>query len=370
MRTITKLLLPGVLLAVSLMGSGGRDSSSGPAEIAVSNSVAPAGGTAQVTFSMTEPQPIGSTGSGFALHRFGVDGVALWSPSGEACGVGLIQDGVLRLNAIDPSAELGTSTDGPFFTVTMSVPANLTAGTSIPFTWTSDSSISLPSGPLQFSVKPGSVTIGGTISISGVYPGGGTYPAGSEIRILGSGFQGRVRLQTPVKYSSITVTPDEIDLTLKEQTTLNGQSFQLTNPDGSTVTYFSYLRGVLVSQPSEELLQNAEFAFPVQTHALASVVAAGDSDSDDGDDKWVALALQNPNPGPVVVTIAAPDQNVSSAVTLPSGGRLVDTLSALVPGAHIQAGETVTVTSTSMIQIMGINGDENAKTLTPFVPVF
>jgi hypothetical protein len=319
-----------------------------------------------VRFTLTEPRPIGSTGSGIALEGFAADGVALWSANGEACGVGLLQNGVLHFSAIDPSGVLGNSGEYPFLTIALTVPNGLTNGTSFPFTWTPGSWISSPSGPLLLSVKTGTVTIGGSLSISGIYPGGGTYPAGSLIRILGTGFQNNIHIQTHVKYSSISITPNEIDLYLKEQTTLDSQSVQLVNPDGSSATYFAYLKGVLVRQPSADLLKSAEFAFPLQTHALATVGPA----SALANGQWVALALQNPNPGPAVVTIALPSQNKSSSILLPSAGRIADTLSDLLNGATIQPGDTVQVTSTAMIQIMGINGDDQAQTLAPFIPSF
>lgn len=144
--------------------------------------------------------------------------------------------------------------------------------------------------------------------------------------------------------------------------------FQLTNPDGSTATYFAYLKGSLTQQPSTELLQNAELAFPLATHAIASIgIAEALSPV-----QWQGLALQNPNPGPVVVTLQLASQPPGSGVSilLPSGGRITDSLPALLNGASIQPGDTVQLNSTAPVQIMGLNGDDQAQTLAPFVPSF
>ncbi len=349
-------------------GSGHNPTPAGAAEVLVSSAVIPSGGTVQVRFTLTEPRPISSTGGHVSLGNFQANGISLWSANGEACGAGVIKDGVLYFSAIDPSGVLGTGAEYPYLTLSLTAPQGLAAGTKIPVSWDPGAWLTSPAGPLDFIVKPGSVTIGGSIYIDGVYPGGGTYPAGTLIRVLGAGFQPNIRIQTPVKYSSISVGPGEIDLYLKEQTTLDSQMFQVTNPDGSTATYFAYLKGTLIQQPSTDLLQNVELAFPLATHAIASVGTAGALSPG----QWQGLALQNPNPGPVVVTLQLASQPPGSAtsILLPSGGRIADSLTALLNGASIQPGDTVQLNSTSPIQIMGLNGDDQAQTLAPFVPSF
>jgi hypothetical protein len=186
------------------------------------------------------------------------------------------------------------------------------------------------------------------------------------IKILGLGFLTNTHLQTSVKFSSITVNPQEIDLTLKEQTTMDSQSFQVVNPDGSSDTYFSYLRGTLIHQPSRAFLNSIEPAFPLKTGAIATLgpissAAAG---------QYVALALQNSSAGPLVVTLQLSLQGTTSTVVLPSTGRVVDDLTALLHGVTPQAGETVRITSTSPVQILGILVNENAGTALPLLPQF
>ena len=369
MGKIRGFIIVGLTAIKALCAAGGHNvTPPNAAEIAVSSAAVPAGGTAQVRFTLTQPRPIMSTGTGVVLDGFGVNGIALWSPNGVACGVGSVQNGVLQFSAIDPTGLLGSDPDYPFLTLTLTAPASAKAGSSFPFDWSPGAWLSAATGPYDLSVKPGKIAISGSLSIQGVYPGGGTYPAGTLIRIPGSGFQSGIRLQTPVKYSSISITSNEIDLTLKEQTTMDSQSFQVTNSDGSSATYFAYLRGTMLRPPSNALLQSGEYAFPLQTHAIATIAPTGPLPVT----QWTAVALQNPNAGPAVVTIevvsGAPGK--SATIVLPAGARLVDTLSGLLNGMPVLPDDSVRITSTATIQMFGINGDESAQTLKPFLPTY
>jgi hypothetical protein len=369
MHQIQRSLVVGIAAVCSVAGAGKQNPQpTGVTEIAISSGTVPAGGTVQLSFRFTQPMPIGSTGTGFALDGFAINGIGLWSANGVACGVGLVKNGVLQFTAVDPTGVLGSVIDYPFLTVALTAPIGLAAGTSFPFTLNPDAWLTGPAGSPAILPKPGKVTIGGTATISGVYPGGGTYAAGTVIRITGANFQKTTRFISKVQFSSISITPGEIDITLKNQTTMDAQAFTVQNPDGSTATYNAYLKGAPQRVPSKDLLRNAEFAFPLATHAIATVVP----DSSLADTQWKALALQNPNPGPAAVTIEVEPrgQGRSALIVIPAGGRVVDTLSGLLNGAVVGAGEGVIVTSTAMIQIFGITGDDVAGTLKPFVPVF
>jgi hypothetical protein len=369
MKQFQQAIVVGMAAVCTLAGAGRQNPQpAGAVEIAVSSGTVPAGGTIQVRFGLTQPMPIGSTGTGFALDGFATNGIALWSPNGVAFGVGVMNNGVLTFTAVDPSLLLGTVTDYPFLTLTLTAPAIAKTGATFPFTWSADAWLNSQTGPLNVLAKTGNVTIGGTASIQGVFPGGGTWPAGTVIRIIGSGFQKTSKLQTKVQFSSMSITPTEIDLTLKSETMMDSQAFTVQNPDGSSATFFAYLRGLPQRVPSKALLQNAEFAFPRAAHALATVQASGAA----SDSQWNALALQNPNPGPAAVTIEVEPhgQGRSALIVIPAGGRVVDTISGLLSGAVVGPTETVTVTSTAMIQMFGISGDDVTGTLKPFLPVF
>ncbi len=367
---MNKIVIASVMSVSALLGAGKQTqnpTAPNAAEVAISSAVVPAGGTAQVQFLLTEPRPIMSTGTGFDMDGFSAWGISVWTPTGEACGVGAIVDGKLKFQAIDPTGSLGMGLDYPFLTITMRVPQTAKTGTAYPFDWSKDSWLSNNGTPYTLTTKPGTVTIGGSVSISGILPGGGTWPAGTVVRIQGSGFGPNSKLITNVKYSSISIQPNEIQIVLKSATKLDAQEFSVLNPDRSRADYYAYLRGVNLKTPSKDLLVNAEYAFPLATHAIASIaVAQGLTDT-----QFQALALQNPTTGPAVVTLTASSGSGarSAMIVMPSGTRIVDELATLL-GSAVQPGETVELTSTAMIQILGVNGDDATKTLTPFIPKF
>ena len=367
---LSTLVLIGSITLISLRAQASGNQTPavpGTAEIRISSEIAPPGGTAQVKFSFTEPRPILSSGSLMAIGGMLVDGVAVWSSTGNAGGLGVLKDGVLTLSTVDPTGVLGANVDYPFLTVTMDLPSTLPMGSLLPLDWT-EAWLASATVPLSLLVKPGGVKVAAGINIRNVSPGGGTYPAGTVIRISGSGFSALTKLQTPVKYSSLSVSPNEMLVTLQEQTTMDAQSFQVSNPDRSSDTYFAYLRGTLIHPPSRAMLNSVEPAFPAAAHAIASLVPW----STPQPGQFVAMAFQNPTLGPAVVTLQVTSQGVvqSAYVILPAATRVVDDLSALLGGLQLRNGDIVQITSTSPVQMLGIAGDENTGKATPFLPVF
>src|SRR5207245_773312 len=102
--------------------------------------------------------------------------------------------------------------------------------------------------PSVVELQPGGITVGGSVSITNVVPGGGMLPAGGTFRILGMGFSPQTKVQlSPLRASSIQyVSPGEIRVTVKDGGVLDGAKIQVSNPDNSSDTYYSYLRGVPV----------------------------------------------------------------------------------------------------------------------------
>ena len=85
------------------------------------------------------------------------------------------------------------------------------------------------------------------------------------------------------------------------------------------------------------------------------------------------MALQNPNSGPAAITLnlTHSDGTVSTAlIVLPSGGRVMDDIAALVGTSSVQQGDVFSLTSTAGIQILGITADETAGSAIPFLPAF
>ena len=234
-----------VTLLSTLANAAGKQNPAAPGttEVRISSEIAPPGGTAQLKFSLTEPRPIMSSGSRMAVGGMTVDGVAVWSSTGNAGGLGVLKDGFLTLMAVDPTGVMGTNVDYPFLTVTMDLPSTLPIGFLLPIDWT-EPWLASNTGPLVLLVKPGGVKVAPGINIRNVYPGGGTYPAGTVIRISGSGFNLFTKLQTAVKHSSLSISPDEIRFTLLEQTTMDSQAFRCriqTAPAIPTLRIFAQL---------------------------------------------------------------------------------------------------------------------------------
>jgi hypothetical protein len=351
-------------------GGGGGTGGVTPAnamEVRTLSERVPAGGTVQVKSLLTQPRPITSGGSSFSTDSFSIDGISITSPMGDAAGAGVVHDGKLYVSVISPNSDFGMSLDYPFITVTMDIPATTPAGSTFPLGM-ADAVFQSPTGPLTFTdEKPGTLTIGGSLSVRGVFPGGGRWPAGTVISVRGNGFQPATKITAKMKISNVTyISPTEMRFSLQESVTMDTQPLQVANPDGSQILFYSYLRGAPVSTPTRVLLQNTEPVFQVLTHSLAVVGplnanAAG---------QFTALAIQNPSQGPVVVTFQLQSTGATTTVLLPSGGRVMDDLSSLLGGASVGAGDVVTVTATSGVQILGLQGDENTYTITPFLPSF
>ncbi len=360
----------GLLLAASgaanPSGVGGV-TAPGAGEVRTLSETIPAGGTVQVKYLLTQPRPISTGGPRkLATDGFLVNGIGITSPNGDAAGVGLVKDGFLSVTIISPDSDYGMNLDYPFLTVAMTIPATTPKGSSFPLDFT-DAVFQTPTGQLTLvDPKPGTLTIGGSVSVHGLVPGGGIWPAGTVIKVEGTGFQPGTKLITKLRTTNpIYVSPTEMRFSLIQGDILDMQPVTAQNPDGSKATYFSYLRGVLVQPPSRALLNDAEPIFQGQTHAFAIVgpiAALAPTD-------FIALAIQNPTAGPVVVTFHHDQSGITTSVTLPSCGRVVEDLAKLL-GMSLSAGDTVTVTSTAAVQIVGINGNEIAQTVSPFLPAF
>jgi hypothetical protein len=150
---------------------------------------------------------------------------------------------------------------------------------------------------------------------------------------------------------------------------MDSNEFNVKNPDGSTDTYYSYLRGELANQSAHPVLSDSEPVFQGQTHTFGSITSLGGI----GASQFAGLALQNPNPGTASVTISwtpVSGQPLFNVVTLPSGKRLVGDIAELVPGATPGSGDSVVITSTAPVQMLAFYGDDAAWTVTPFLPSF
>ena len=374
---MNKVLVLMVVGAAALAASGGSGSGGsggggvtapGAAEVRTLSERIPAGGTVQVKYLLTQPRPISTGGPKLATEDFVVNGVAIASPLGDSVGAAVAENGTLSVQVVSPLSDFGTNLDYPFLMVTMSIPATKAAGTTYPLGF-GDTVFESPDGPLTLTdPKPGTLTIGGSVSISNVVPGGGAWPAGTVIRVLGTGFLPGTKITAKMKISSASyVSPTEMRVVLQNATTMDQQPLTANNPDGSQVTYYSYLRGVPVAPPANELLAKTDPIFPLRTTGYAVLGPLGNMTGD----QFTGVAVQNPTPGPVVVTFRHDGTGAIATVTLPSLGRVMDDFTSIFGGSVTAAsGDTITITATSGVQLVGLMGDRVARTVMPFAASF
>jgi len=270
------------------------------------------------------------------------------------------------VNVFSPSGDYGSNLDYPIMTVTMTVPATMPTGTVFPLQFASANYMG-PTGPFTFvDPKPGTLTVGGSVSIHNVTPGGGTWPPGTVVKIEGNGFSPLTKVSAKVHVSPVIYdSPTEMHFTtLDTATTMDMLAITAQNPDGSQMTYYSYLRGIPVALPSRFLLRHTDPVFQSLTHDAATfTVPALESG------QFAGIAVQNPNQTPAVVTFQVASTGAITTVTLPFGARIMDDISSVL-GTTLNSGDSVRISSTSGVQILGLLGDESQGTVMPFLPVF
>lgn len=341
-----------------------------PPEIRILSEIQPAGGTVQIKFSLTEPRPI-STGSTSTFLDEGtfdsVFGVELFSAAGDVYGTAVVRGTALQVNYVSPNATFGTSLDYPILTIAAHVRDSAAKGniTQLGTNITLAGSYGLQN--YAFVVKPGTLTIGGTVSIHDVIPGGGFWPAGTRVRVLGKGFVPNTSVKFTGKMSNVSViSASEIDFTLTQDTVFDGTRIDMKNPDNSTDSYYSYMRGVKVADSALPLLQSILPVFSSLTYAHA-VVAQGSAGIQNS--VLTALAIQNPGSQTAAITLEAFSplgESVGKAqLSLPTGGKILRELGEYF-GKTLAANSTVKVGSDCSIQFLGINADQATGSAAAF----
>src|SRR3954470_20109013 len=110
-----------ISMAGALLASGGGSANSGgagaggaatggitapnSAEVRTLSETVPAGGTVQVKHLFTQPRPISSGGTGFAVDSLTIDGVALASPLGDTAGAAVLQNAMLYISVVSPNSD-------------------------------------------------------------------------------------------------------------------------------------------------------------------------------------------------------------------------------------------------------------------------
>jgi len=368
------LALVALLSTTSLFasGKGGGTGVPGVSEIRANSPVVPAGGTAQIQFSLTEPKPI-MTGTG----RFSLDysdalfGASVYSTGGDAYGLAAYRNGGVNLTFVSPLITIGTQVDYPIVTLTGHVRADALPGS----TYTVPANINLvdPTGaPVQLLAKDGTLTVGGSLYVHNVVPGGGTWPAGTVVRVLGGGFvKGTTVPKTTFRIRSATIVSDsEIDLVLDKATTMDSQRIDVALPDKNktTVTYYSYLRGVEAVKSGEPLVATTDAIYQRLTYLR---VAATQQSAGINQSILTALSIQNPNASAATVKLEAyspiSGTFAETTVTLAFGEKISRELGEFF-GQALPVGTTVRATSTLPVQFLGFTADRSTGEAVPFVP--
>ncbi len=359
-------------------GSGTSGSTSGGScttatrqiSLHIPDEAAPPGGVAQMKIMVTEPTPTTSGGPSFtAPSGTSVIGIQLFNPTGDVDGVAMTGSSMISIASITSTGTQGS--DYPIMTVALQVSPSVGVGTNLSFSLDSSSTwtLGLLGTATMAPISPATITVGGSISITDVVPGGGVQPAGTVVHVQGIGFQPGTQVQlSGIKASSITVaSPQEIQIVLAEQTQMTGQKIQVTNPDGSQDTYFSYMRGTPWGMSSQPLLASALPIFSSVTYSQAAFAAPAFSTSE-----FSGIALQNPNLAPATVTFtmlsSAGIPLGSSVAVVPGGNRMMRDMSE-VTGVTPPNGASVVVASDSAVQMFAFLANTVTQTVVPYVPL-
>ncbi len=338
-------------------------------ELRVGDETVPPGGLVQLKMSLTDPRPISTGKTTLNLldpNFFGdVFGVALFSSTGDVAGAALVQGGQVSARFTSGRGTFGTELDYPIMTVVVQAkPVAIGTKTTVTINPTGSFWADLLGLNYPGTVKPGTITAGGTLSVSNVVPGGGLLPAGSVVKLQGTGFASdtKVAIDVVSPPSVQFVSSTEIDLKLTQAMDMQGARIRVTNKDGSQVTYFSYLRATSFGNSSRALLAQT---VPIFSNALAG----GFVQAPAAPGPYTGLALQNANQSPVNVSLDLISTGglvlAHSTVSLPSGMRYVRELSEPFGLSLAPTAAGVRITPDVPIQMLGLIVDDTARTVTP-----
>jgi len=343
-------------------------------EIRIPDETVPPGGMLQLKVEITEPRPISKGGqkAAFAAGFLGpVQGIALFSPGGDASGTALLSKGAAHFSLNSPIADMGNVTDYPIITVAIPVKPTATPGKTASLVL--DPSMSQWQDPAaqNYSVllTNGILTVGGTLSISNVVPGGGLVAAGTKIAITGVGFRpdSKVQINEAVIASQTFVSANEIDVTLQADANMNSRRIRVTNSSPKElVEYFSYQRTTPMGKSKHALVAATVplFAETTWTTAYFKPVLSGS--------QFSAIALENPTAQTVKAKLQLFGSNGTLLATrkvqlIPSkrwSRDLVELFVGVVPGN----GTSLKVTSSAPIPMLGLLGDDVLGTVDPVDP--
>lgn len=341
------------------------------ATLRVSSEVVPAGGMAQVKVLNTSPKPIisGSTAMDLSQVAFdSIDGINMFSPTGDVAGAAVVSGGKVSLRFSSPNGTFGLNTDYPIMSFALRLSQACFPGQVMPVDINPASLWVSSTGAFQYEYQQGKITVGGSISITDVVPGGGVLPPGATFSILGTGFGPKTSIAIrSFAFSSVQyVSPNEIRVVAKNGGRLDGVLIQAKNPDGSSDTYYSYMRGVQVGASAQPLLARTVPVFPMNP-AFEALLPPTISPQVNPD-YFTAIALQNPGflPSDVTIQAMSPQGAVTGSVqlTLQPRNRIQRAISELF-GSTLPTGGYLHIIATEPVQMLGLLGSNSTATVTP-----
>ncbi len=323
----------------------------------------PPGGTSQFRLlppiNPNEPTPIIIDGPG--VGSVGV--TQLGAP--DAAGTALADGGSVIIRTVSSTAPSGLSTD-PMIAVTVAVSNQATEVATV------NLSLAAPALDPSTSALPDVVNqvdsvVTGAVSITDVLPGGGLLPAGSQVAVVGSGFEpgAQVLIDGVSAASTSWVDSSHLEVVTAVDTQLDGKLVSVTNPDLTGAACFSSLRTTDLGTSARPLLAATQAIFPLQTRSSAVFAAPANG-------TFFALALQNPGSVDSTVSIEVRDAGgavvASTALALPPFTRISREISELFPDGSASAGSAFALTATAPVQMLGLSGNETDVSVTPVLP--
>jgi hypothetical protein len=343
-------------------------------EMRIPDETVPPGGMLQLKVEITEANPIskGRQKSTFQSRFLApVQGIALFSPDGDASGTAVLSKGTAQFSLSSPVFSMGMNVDYPILTLAIPVKPTAVPGNTVPLTldpiapqWLDPTGQGYP-----VLLTDGLLTIGGTLSISDIIPGGGVVPARTKIAILGVGFQpdAAVQVNGAILATRTYVGPNEIDVTLNADINMTSRRIRVTNRStNERATYYSYQRTTEMGKSKHALIAATVPLFAQSTWSLAFFRPVLNGSQFSG------LALENPTAQPVKVRLQLFASNgtllKSRTVKLLPNKRFTRDLVELFIGVVPGNGTKLEVNSPVPIPMLGLLGDDAFGTVDPVAP--
>ncbi|MBI3475139.1 MAG: hypothetical protein HY010_05365 [Acidobacteria bacterium] len=371
-------LMAGISWIVLLIATSGSVFAVDPpflgVELTIPSETVPPGGMLQLKVQITEPKPISKGGQ---KSRFQAkflsqpQGIALFSPDGDASGTAVLSKGAAQFSLSSPLLSMGMNIDYPIMTIAIPVKATAKIGDSAPLTL--DPSLSRwvdPAGQdYPVVLTDGVVTVGGTLSISDIIPGGGLVPKGTTIAIRGVGFQpdSIVQVNESIPDTQTYIGPTEIDVTLGADIDMTSRRIRVRNPSSNErAVYYSYQRTSDMGLSKHVLVAATVPLFSQSTWKVAYFRPVLNGAQFSG------LSVENPTAQPVKIKMQLFNSGGTLLKTrnvklLPSK-RYTRDLAEVFIGVVAGNGTSVKVTSPVAIPMLGLLGDDTLGTVDPVDP--